>query len=186
MRRGKAESKVHSLNLDNPEPPVDSVIILPAGHKHELHHSLFNYIAEHETNPIVMDNYTNLCSKTHNGRTNKSRLVDGQHWWSNVEHTQVRWAAWYPNTLHQIRGGSGGSTVGKFNVVAFALTEYGESLPIHKHPKCSTTPPQKEQTRKHTLPQRGYSQFSDSPHPLFWGTFKHLLRLSCAFGRLVG
>jgi len=44
------------LNLDKPEPPVDSVIILPAGHKHELHHSLFNYIAEHETNPIIMDN----------------------------------------------------------------------------------------------------------------------------------
>jgi len=45
--------------FDKPEPPVDSVIILPAGHKRELHHSLFNYIAEPETNPILMDNYTN-------------------------------------------------------------------------------------------------------------------------------
>ena len=57
MRRDvERQSPRSSLNLDKPEPPVNSVIILPGGHKHELHHSLFNNMAEHETDPIIMDN----------------------------------------------------------------------------------------------------------------------------------
>ena len=58
---GEAEPKVHStVNLGKPEPPVASVIILPAGHKHELHHSLINNTAEHETNPQFVG-YDGYC-----------------------------------------------------------------------------------------------------------------------------
>ena len=43
MRRGKAEFK----------PPVRSGIVLPARHKHELFHLLFNNMAERETNRLL-------------------------------------------------------------------------------------------------------------------------------------
>ena len=46
------KGRVQGQLSDKPAPPVDSVIILPAGHKYKLHHSLFNNMAEHETNPI--------------------------------------------------------------------------------------------------------------------------------------
>jgi hypothetical protein len=49
MRRGKAEFKVHSLNLDKSEPPVNSVLILSARHKHKLLHLVFKNMAERET-----------------------------------------------------------------------------------------------------------------------------------------
>ena len=40
-QRGKAEAKVHCLNLDKSEPPVDSAIILPSKHnpKYFIHYS---------------------------------------------------------------------------------------------------------------------------------------------------
>jgi len=46
MHHGKAEFKVHSLDLDKSKRPVDSVIIHPARHKHELLRLLFNSMAE--------------------------------------------------------------------------------------------------------------------------------------------
>jgi hypothetical protein len=55
IRRGKVEFKAHSLNLDTSEPPVDAAIILPPSHKRKLHYTLFNYMTEHETDPMIND-----------------------------------------------------------------------------------------------------------------------------------
>jgi len=62
-----------SLNVDKSEPPVGSVIIHLARRQHELLHSLFNNVAEHETNPTIK----NVCSETYNRRTKKAdKLLD--------------------------------------------------------------------------------------------------------------
>ena len=50
-----------------------NLIILPVRHKHELLHLLFNNIAERVTNPNIKDHETNICNKTMNSCTNKSR-----------------------------------------------------------------------------------------------------------------
>ena len=74
--------------------------------------------------------------------------------WSFVEHTQVRWAEWFPHTPHRIRqGNSRASSVDDFDAVAFALTEGDEFPPGTEPPTIRTAPSKKRATRKLTLLQ---------------------------------
>ena len=49
---GKAEFKIHYLDLGKSEPPVDSAIIKI---QHEILHSLFNNMVEREIHPTIVD-----------------------------------------------------------------------------------------------------------------------------------
>ena len=50
---GKGEIKVRCLDLDKPEPPINSTIIFPEKHKQGLLCTLFNNTPEREVDPII-------------------------------------------------------------------------------------------------------------------------------------